>query len=113
MFKIFDFNIGEIVEEKKILLLEILWEIVLADGKLHDYESSITKQKEIEDYESPEEVLTIGDTVITIVYDTFSETLNITDGTTIIEKNDNNYGTGTYGSQYPSNNTSGSVYVSG
>ena len=27
-------------EEKKILLLEILWEIVLADGKLHDYESS-------------------------------------------------------------------------
>jgi hypothetical protein len=80
--------------------------------KLHDYESAITKQKEIEDYESPEEVLTIGDTVIMITYDTFGETLNITDGTTIIDKNANNYGSGTYGSQYPSHNT-GSVYVSG
>ena len=80
--------------------------------KLHDYESAITKQKEIEDYESPEEVLVIGDTVITIVYDTFSETLNITDSTTIIDKNVEYYGTASYGSQYPSNNTSGSVYIS-
>jgi len=31
-------------EEKKILLLEILWEIVLADGQLHDYESSIIRR---------------------------------------------------------------------
>ena len=31
-------------EEKKILLLEILWEIVLADGKLHDYESSLLRR---------------------------------------------------------------------
>ena len=31
-------------EEKKILLLEILWEIVLADGQLHDYESSILRR---------------------------------------------------------------------
>ena len=31
-------------DEKKILLIEILWEIVLADGKLHDYESSIIRR---------------------------------------------------------------------
>ncbi len=31
-------------EEKKILLLEILWEIVLADGKLHDYETSLLRR---------------------------------------------------------------------
>tara|TARA_B100001057_G_scaffold71543_1_gene65786 strand:+ start:5444 stop:5887 length:444 start_codon:yes stop_codon:yes gene_type:complete len=31
-------------EEKKILLLETLWEIVLADGELHDYESSIIRR---------------------------------------------------------------------
>ncbi len=31
-------------EEKKILLIEILWEIVLADGQLHDYESSIIRR---------------------------------------------------------------------
>ena len=28
----------EYSEEKKLLLLEILWEIVLSDGQLHDYE---------------------------------------------------------------------------
>ena len=31
-------------DEKKILLIEILWEIVLADGQLHDYESSIIRR---------------------------------------------------------------------
>ncbi len=31
-------------EEKKLLLIEILWEIVLADGQLHDYETSILRR---------------------------------------------------------------------
>ena len=31
-------------DEKKILLIEILWEIVLADGQVHDYESSIIRR---------------------------------------------------------------------
>tara|TARA_B100000989_G_scaffold18507_1_gene12202 strand:- start:7822 stop:8265 length:444 start_codon:yes stop_codon:yes gene_type:complete len=31
-------------EEKKILLIEILWEIVLADGQVHDYESSLLRR---------------------------------------------------------------------
>ncbi len=31
-------------EEEKISLLEILWEIVLADGQVHDYESSLIRR---------------------------------------------------------------------
>jgi len=31
-------------DKKKIELIEILWEIVLADGQLHDYESSIIRR---------------------------------------------------------------------
>ncbi len=31
-------------DKKKILLIEILWEIVLADGQVHDYESSIIRR---------------------------------------------------------------------
>ena len=31
-------------EEKKILLLEILWEIILEDGKVHDFESNLIRR---------------------------------------------------------------------
>ena len=30
--------------EKKIILLEILWEIILADGKVHDFESNLIRR---------------------------------------------------------------------
>ena len=30
--------------EKKIILLEILWEIILEDGKLHDFESNLIRR---------------------------------------------------------------------
>ncbi len=30
--------------EKKIELIEILWEIILADGKVHDYESNLIRR---------------------------------------------------------------------
>jgi len=30
--------------EKKIILLEILWEIILEDGKLHDFESNLLRR---------------------------------------------------------------------
>ena len=30
--------------EKKIILLEILWEIILEDGKVHDFESSLIRR---------------------------------------------------------------------
>jgi hypothetical protein len=82
-------------------------------GKIHDLEDAMTTSKEIREFESPEEILVIGDIVIQVVHEDFTETLNIAHPTVIIDKNDNNYGTGTYGSQYPSNNQSGSVYVSG
>ena len=30
-------------EEKKLLLIETLWEIILADGKIHDFESNLIR----------------------------------------------------------------------
>ena len=31
-------------EERKILLIEILWEIILSDGKIHDFESNLIRR---------------------------------------------------------------------
>ena len=31
-------------KSQKILLLEILWEIILADGEIHDYESNLIRR---------------------------------------------------------------------
>ena len=31
-------------DEKKVELIEILWEIILADGKIHDYESNLIRR---------------------------------------------------------------------
>ena len=31
-------------EEKKIILIEILWEIILEDGKVHDFESNLVRR---------------------------------------------------------------------
>ena len=31
-------------DEKKLLLIEALWEIVLSDGEIHDYESSLIRR---------------------------------------------------------------------
>ncbi len=31
-------------QEKKILLIETLWEIVISDGKIHDYESNLLRR---------------------------------------------------------------------
>ena len=30
--------------DKKVLLVEILWEVVLSDGELHDYEASLIRR---------------------------------------------------------------------
>ena len=34
----------EYSDNKKLLLIETLWEIVLSDGKIHDYESSLIRR---------------------------------------------------------------------
>ena len=34
----------EFTDEKKILLIETLWEIVLSDGNIHDYESNLIRR---------------------------------------------------------------------
>ncbi len=81
--------------------------------KIHDLEDALTTNKAIQEFESPQELLVISDTVVQVVHADFTETLNIAHPTVIIDKNDNNYGTGTYGSQHPPNRQTGSVYVSG
>ena len=81
--------------------------------KIHDLEDAMTTNKAIQEFESPQETLVINDTVIQIVHADFTETLNIAHPTVIIDKNDNNYGTGTYGSRGAPLKQTGSVYVSG
>ena len=34
----------EYSDEKKLLLIETLWEIVLSDGNIHDYESNLIRR---------------------------------------------------------------------
>ena len=34
----------ELEYDRKVKLLEILWEIVLSDGKIHDYESNLLRR---------------------------------------------------------------------
>ena len=68
----------------------------------------MTTIKELRDYESPEETITINDVVIQIITENYTETLNMTETPVIYDKNNNNYGSGTYGSR-----VTGSVYVSG
>ena len=75
--------------------------------KLHDLEDAFTTNKEIREYESPEEVMVINDIVVQFVTEDVTETLNIVDNTVIYDKINNKYGSGTYGSRI-----TGSVYVS-
>lgn len=75
--------------------------------KLHDYESSITKQKELQDYEAPEEILNLGDVFIEYVIDEYAETLNMTDTKIVHDKTVAIYNQGSYGSY-----NSGEIYGS-
>ena len=81
--------------------------------KIHDLEDAMTTNKDIREFESPEEVINMGNVVIHLSPDIFTETLNIAHPTVIIDKNAGVYGSGTYGSSYPSHHQSGVVYVSG
>ena len=81
--------------------------------KIHDLEDAMTTNKDIREFESPEETIVMGDTMIQVYDDEFTETLNIPHSTVIIDKNDNNYGSGTYGSHGLPTKQTGSVYVSG
>ena len=75
--------------------------------KLHDYESAITKSKELQDYEAPEEILNLTDVFIEYVIDEYAETLNMTDTKIVHDKTVGIYNQGSYGSY-----TSGEVYGS-
>lgn len=67
--------------------------------KLHDFETAITTSKEIQDYESPEEVLAMTDVVIQVVSEDFSESLSMTATVQEYEKTRATYGSSKYGSR--------------
>ena len=75
--------------------------------KLHDYESAITKSKELQDYEAPEEILNLTDVFIEYVIDEYAETLNMTDTKIVHDKTVGIYNQGSYGSY-----SSGEIYGS-
>ena len=73
--------------------------------KIHDLEDAMTTNKEIREYESPEELLAWTDAILIDTYENMTETLNIGDNMVIYDKTVAVYGTGTYGSR-----TIGDVY---
>ena len=73
--------------------------------KIHDLEDAMTTNKEIREYESPEELLALVDTILIDTHENMTETLNIGDNMVIYDKTVAVYGTGTYGSR-----TIGDVY---
>jgi hypothetical protein len=75
--------------------------------KLHDLEDAFTTNKEIREYESPEEALNLVDAILINVKEILTETLNIADSTNIYDKTVATYGVGSYGSR-----TSGEIYGS-
>lgn len=97
--------------DTRILIGEYRFDYFEADKeivrKLHDYESALTQTKDIQDYESPEELLNLVDVFIEYVIDEYAETLNMTDTKNVYDKTVAVYGTGTYGSR-----TSGEIYGS-
>ena len=82
--------------------------------KLHDFEGAITTSKEIQDYESPEELLQLVTTTGVAVQDshTFSETLNIARTVNIYDKSRATWGSSKYGST-GTGDASQDVYGSG
>ena len=69
-------------------------------AKIHDLESFLTVNKELRDYESPEEILAMTDTVLMDIHEALAETLSTTDSITVIEKDVAVYSQGSYGSGY-------------
>ena len=78
--------------------------------KLHDFENAITTQKEIQDYESPEETLNLTDVVIQVNSENYSESLNVATSVNEYEKTRATWGgsTSKYGSRITQN-----IYGSG
>tara|TARA_B100001750_G_scaffold124873_1_gene99107 strand:- start:996 stop:3230 length:2235 start_codon:yes stop_codon:yes gene_type:complete len=67
--------------------------------KMHDFESALTRVKDVQDYESPEEVLALTDTVIQIISEDFSESLNLGDVVNKYDKSRATWGSSNYGSR--------------
>ena len=71
--------------------------------KLHDYEAALMQQKDLQDYESPEEVLGLTATATETVSAIFSESLSMADADNIYEKTVATWGSSNYGSRITQN----------
>jgi hypothetical protein len=82
--------------------------------KLHNVESALTTIKDIRDYESPEEILPLVDSMGVTVQDVqqYTETLNMSDSDHIYDKSRATWGSSKYGSRRPGV-SSQDVYGSG
>ena len=67
--------------------------------KMHDFESALTRVKDVQDYESPEEVLALTDIVIQTISEDFSESLNLGDVVNKYDKSRATWGSSNYGSR--------------
>ena len=67
--------------------------------KIHDLEDAFTTNKNIREYESPEELLVLTDGILINVREDITETLNIADSAHIYDKTVATYGAGHYGSR--------------
>lgn len=67
--------------------------------KLHDIESTFSTNKELQDYESPEEVLVLTDIIIQVISEDFSESLSMTTTVQEYDKTRAIWGSSNYGSR--------------
>jgi hypothetical protein len=67
--------------------------------KLHDLEDAFTTNKDIREYESPEEILLLTDGIVINVREDVTETLNIANSAHIYDKTVATYSVGHYGSR--------------
>ena len=72
--------------------------------KIHDLESTVTRVKDVREYESPEEVLTIAD-ALTMFINKFqiTESLSMTITPNIYDKENNSYSSGSVSSTFQTN----------
>ena len=73
-------------------------------AKIHDLESTVTRVKDVREYESPEEVLTIAD-ALTMFINKFqiTESLSMTITPNIYDKENNSYSSGSVSSTFQTN----------
>ena len=73
-------------------------------AKIHDLESTITRVKDVREYESPEEILSLADSIVMKLQNfKLTESLSITATPNIYDKENNSYSSGSVSSTFQTN----------